>query len=125
MDIIFCEVSQGERMKVETLEGVLKTLLLCFLFRPFALAHLAKYDIHPGITLVVPGDNDGYQPSPAQPSWSTCPPPWPPRLLAEALITEPIFAEISTILRARFCTVRRDGAALSSEKSQGRGIHSL
>ena len=52
-------------------------------------------------------------------------PPWPPLLVAEALGTGSIPAELSAILVAHFRTVRKDGAALLAEKRLGRGIHSF
>ena len=49
-------------------------------------------------------------------------PPWP---VTEALGTRAIPYELSAILTACFCTVCEDGAALSSDKRSGRGIHSF
>ena len=49
----------------------------------------------------------------------------PPWLVAEALGTGAIPAEISAIFAARFRTICEDGAALSSKKCSGWGIHSF
>ena len=48
-----------------------------------------------------------------------------PRSVVEALGTGEIPAELSAILVAAFRTVHKDGAARSSEKRLGRGIHSF
>ena len=52
-------------------------------------------------------------------------PPRPPRLVAEALRTRGIRSELSTIPMARFRTVRKDGAELSSDNHSSRGVHSF
>ena len=49
------------------------------------------------------------------------PPSCPPQLVAEDLGTRAIPSELSEILTARFGTVHKDGAALSSEKRSGQG----
>ena len=53
------------------------------------------------------------------------PPPRPPRLVVEALGTGEIPGELSAILAGRFRTVRKDGAALLSDKLSVRGINSF
>ena len=52
-------------------------------------------------------------------------PPWPSRLVEEALGTGSIRAELTAILAAHFRTVCEDGASLLAEKRSGQGIHSF
>ena len=81
-----------------------------------------KLAFHPGISLVdlITPPAAGIRPPVryGQPR-----PPQTPRLVAEALGTGTILAELSAILAARFWVFREDGAALSSEKRSGQGIH--
>ena len=53
------------------------------------------------------------------------PPPRPPRLVAEALGTGEILAELAAILVAHSQTVRKDGTDLTPETHSGRGIQSF
>ena len=52
-------------------------------------------------------------------------PTQPPRLVAEAMGTGAIPAELSVILTPFLREVHKDGAALSPEKCSGRGVHSF
>ena len=52
-------------------------------------------------------------------------PPRPPQLMAKSLATVEIPPGIAAILMAHPQTIREDGAALSSEKCSGQGIHSF
>ena len=51
--------------------------------------------------------------------------PRPPRLVAEALGTGEISADLAAILAAHYQTVYEDGTALTPEKRSGQGIHSF
>ena len=96
-----------------------------FTLLSFCLGLSCKIEFHPVISLVNPDDTSGHWTLLARLQWLNWALMRPPWLVVKALGTGAIPGDLSGILWSSFWMVREDGAAPSSDKLLGWGVHSF